>query len=162
MQKKNTGKHCCEVLGNGCSSSLCLFFYSQRKRHKNAFYVLFFPNWEEDTVHPRSHHKGATGRVRTGDQRYPVLCHFLRQDIDAFHFCLTSTVPAGGSQLNWIYFSFEFPAAACSSLSKSRAESPRMYVQAILGGIMASVHSKSNWKAAQQNYIDEENHILTH
>ena len=24
---------------------------------------------------PRSHHKGATGRVRTGDQRYPVLCH---------------------------------------------------------------------------------------
>ena len=24
---------------------------------------------------PRSHHKGATGRVRTGDQRLPVLCH---------------------------------------------------------------------------------------
>ena len=24
--------------------------------------------------HPRSHHKGATGTVRTGDQRYPVLC----------------------------------------------------------------------------------------
>ena len=23
---------------------------------------------------PRSHYKGATGRVRTGDQRYPVLC----------------------------------------------------------------------------------------
>ena len=30
----------------------------------------------------RSHHKGATGRVRTGDQRYPVLCHCqLGQDI---------------------------------------------------------------------------------
>ena len=27
--------------------------------------------WEQ---HPRSHHKGTTGRVRTGDQRYPVLC----------------------------------------------------------------------------------------
>ena len=24
---------------------------------------------------PRSYHKGATGRVRTGDQRLPVLCH---------------------------------------------------------------------------------------
>ena len=24
---------------------------------------------------PRSHHKGASGRVRTGDQLYPVLCH---------------------------------------------------------------------------------------
>ena len=32
--------------------------------------------------HPRSHHKGATGRVRTGNQRYPVLCHCqLGQDI---------------------------------------------------------------------------------
>ena len=31
---------------------------------------------------PRSHHKGATGRVRTGDQRLPVLCHCqLGQDI---------------------------------------------------------------------------------
>ena len=31
---------------------------------------------------PRSHHKGATGRVRTGDQLYPVLCHcHLGQDI---------------------------------------------------------------------------------
>ena len=26
-------------------------------------------------TNPRSHHKGATGRVRTGDQRIPVLCH---------------------------------------------------------------------------------------
>ena len=26
-------------------------------------------------MNPRSHHKGATGRVRTGDQRLPVLCH---------------------------------------------------------------------------------------
>ena len=24
---------------------------------------------------PRSYHKGATGKVRTGDQRLPVLCH---------------------------------------------------------------------------------------
>ena len=31
---------------------------------------------------PRSHHKGTTGRVRTGDQRYPVLCRCqLGQDI---------------------------------------------------------------------------------
>ena len=31
---------------------------------------------------PRSHHKGATSRVRTGDQRLPVLCHCqLGQDI---------------------------------------------------------------------------------
>ena len=31
---------------------------------------------------PRSHHKGANGRVRTGDQRLPVLCHCrLGQDI---------------------------------------------------------------------------------
>ena len=26
-------------------------------------------------TNPRTHHKGATGRVRTGDQRFPVLCH---------------------------------------------------------------------------------------
>ena len=26
--------------------------------------------------HPRSHLKGATSRVRNGDQRYPVLCHY--------------------------------------------------------------------------------------
>ena len=26
-------------------------------------------------TNPRSHHKGATGRVRTGDQRLPDLCH---------------------------------------------------------------------------------------
>ena len=38
--------------------------------------------WE---LRPRSHHKGATCRVRTGDQRYPVLCHCqLRQDIPEF------------------------------------------------------------------------------
>ena len=31
---------------------------------------------------PRSHHKGATGRIRPGDQRYPILCHCqLGQDI---------------------------------------------------------------------------------
>ena len=33
-------------------------------------------------LHPRSHHKGATGRVRTGNRLYPVLCHCqLGQDI---------------------------------------------------------------------------------
>ena len=33
-------------------------------------------------TNPRSHHKGATGRVRTGNQRLPVLCHCqLGQDI---------------------------------------------------------------------------------
>ena len=33
-------------------------------------------------TNPRSHHKGATGRVRTGDQLLPVLCHCqLGQDI---------------------------------------------------------------------------------
>ena len=33
-------------------------------------------------TNPRSHHKGATGRVRTGDQWLPVLCHCqLGQDI---------------------------------------------------------------------------------
>ena len=26
---------------------------------------------------PRSHHKGAIGRVRTGNQRLPVLCHCI-------------------------------------------------------------------------------------
>ena len=31
---------------------------------------------------PRSHHKGPTGRVRTGNQRLPALCHCqLGQDI---------------------------------------------------------------------------------
>ena len=34
---------------------------------------------------PRSHHKGATGRVRTGDQRLPDLCHCqLGQDIPVY------------------------------------------------------------------------------
>ena len=33
---------------------------------------------------PRSHHKGATGRVRTGDRLHPVLCHCqLGHDIAA-------------------------------------------------------------------------------
>ena len=33
-------------------------------------------------TNPRSHHKGATSRVRTGNQRLPVLCHCqLGQDI---------------------------------------------------------------------------------
>ena len=33
-------------------------------------------------TNPRSHHKGATGRFRTGNQQLPVLCHCqLGQDI---------------------------------------------------------------------------------
>ena len=37
-------------------------------------------------TNPRSHHKGATGRVRTGDQRLPVLCHSqLGQDIPGYY-----------------------------------------------------------------------------
>ena len=37
-------------------------------------------------TNPRSHHKGATGRVRTGDQLLPVLCHCqLGQDIPKNH-----------------------------------------------------------------------------
>ena len=37
-------------------------------------------------TNPRSHHKGATGRVRTGDQQLPVLCHCqLGQDIPKFN-----------------------------------------------------------------------------
>ena len=36
-------------------------------------------------TNPRSHHKGATGRVRTGDQRLPVLCRCqLGQDIPLY------------------------------------------------------------------------------
>ena len=39
-------------------------------------------------TNPRSHHKGATGRVRTGDQRLPVLCHCqLGQDIPKTSSC---------------------------------------------------------------------------
>ena len=36
-------------------------------------------------TNPRSHHKGATGRVWTGDQLLPVLCHCqLGQDIPVY------------------------------------------------------------------------------
>ena len=36
-------------------------------------------------MNPRSHHKGATGRVWTGDQLLPVLCHCqLGQDIPEY------------------------------------------------------------------------------
>ena len=45
---------------------------------------------------PRSHHKGATGRVRTGNQRLPVLCHHcqLGQDIpDRGHVGLPASYP---------------------------------------------------------------------
>ena len=39
-------------------------------------------------TNPRSHHKGATGRVRTGDQLLPVLCNCqLGQDIPFLLLC---------------------------------------------------------------------------
>ena len=38
-------------------------------------------------INPRSHHKGATGRVRIGNQRLPVLCHGqLGQDIPILYY----------------------------------------------------------------------------
>ena len=44
-------------------------------------------------TNPRSHHKGATSRVRTGDQRLPVLCHCqLGQDIPKVDFSLSFTL----------------------------------------------------------------------
>ena len=46
-------------------------------------------------TNPRSHHKGATGRVRTGDQQLPVLCHCqLGQDIPTQARCqISNTQP---------------------------------------------------------------------
>ena len=38
----------------------------------SSFQVITTSVWEQ---HPRSLHKGATGRVWTGNQQYPVLCH---------------------------------------------------------------------------------------
>ena len=41
-------------------------------------------------TNPRSHHKGATSRVRTGNQRLPVLCHCqLGQDIPTYQYFKT-------------------------------------------------------------------------
>ena len=43
-------------------------------------------------MNPRSHHKGATGRVRTGDQRLPVLCRCqLGQDREDTPFMVSSS-----------------------------------------------------------------------
>ena len=39
---------------------------------RRSFITTVTTVWEQ---RPRSHHKGATGRVQTGDQRYLVLCH---------------------------------------------------------------------------------------
>ena len=39
-------------------------------------------------TNPRSHHKGATGRVRTGDQRLPVLCHCQLGVLDKYNVML--------------------------------------------------------------------------
>ena len=39
---------------------------------RRRFAAALLPRLEQ---HPRSHHKGAIGRVQTGDQRYPVLCY---------------------------------------------------------------------------------------
>ena len=55
---------------------LCSGFCSIGRRFAAALLPRLFGR------NPRSHHKGATGRVRTGDQRLPALCHCqLRQDI---------------------------------------------------------------------------------
>ena len=52
-------------------------------------------------TNPRSHHKGATGRVRTGNQRLPVLCHCqLGQDIPRVTGC-DDGLPAAGLHSSW-------------------------------------------------------------
>ena len=50
-------------------------------------------------TNPRSHHKGATGRVRTGNQRLPVLCHCqLGQDLLIILNLFSHTLSFTGSQ----------------------------------------------------------------
>ena len=52
-------------------------------RYATALLPQLFGNLKN----PRSNHKGATGRVRTGNQLLPVLCHCqLGQDIPRYHF----------------------------------------------------------------------------
>ena len=58
-----------------------------RRRHSKAkvrrSFIITTTVTSSREQHPRSHHKGATARVRTGDQQYPVLCNCqLGQDTD--------------------------------------------------------------------------------
>ena len=63
-------------------------FCSLQEFLRRRFAAALLPRLFGNNIHDsRSHHKGATGRVRTGDQRYPVLCHCkLGQDIP-LHIC---------------------------------------------------------------------------
>ena len=61
-----------------CGRRAC--FRVRQKLLGRSFATALLPRLFE--TNPRSHHKGATDRVRTGDQRLPVLCHCqLGQDI---------------------------------------------------------------------------------
>ena len=60
---------------------ICQYMMTLGRRFATALLPRLFG------TNPRSHHKGATGRVRTGDQRLPVLCHCqLGQDIPYRHY----------------------------------------------------------------------------
>ena len=48
---------------------------SLSRPHSSKGAALFTTTVREQN--PRSHHKGPTSRVRTGDQEYPVLCLFI-------------------------------------------------------------------------------------
>ena len=53
-------------------------------------------------TNPRSHHKGATCRVRTGNQRLLVLCHCqLGQDIAYNCFAMIPKINSWQSHVNW-------------------------------------------------------------
>ena len=68
--------------------------------------------------HPRSHHKGATGRVRTGDQRYPVLCHCqLGQDIPRIAFAVSCGL--GKNSLCCVLWPWRGDAAVKAALSNA-------------------------------------------
>ena len=48
---------------------VCIVMYCKAEFHRSFITTTVLEQ------RPRSHHKGATGRVRTWNQRYPVLCH---------------------------------------------------------------------------------------
>ena len=67
---------------SGWCSLVCLWYKSKWEHKRNQqrydylgrrFAAALLP--QMFGKNPRSHHKGATGRVRTGDQLLPVLCH---------------------------------------------------------------------------------------
>ena len=81
----------------GQHSSSALFLVTVGRRFAAALLPRLFG------TNPRSHHKGATGRVRTGDQRLPVLCHCqLGQDIPVSWYCSTELIKSGrAAQRTW-------------------------------------------------------------